>query len=179
MNQENKVVEKKRDNVMQTPDITKVIVSAGATGADLEKAAKLLEMLTERKAQIIKSGPRQRIPTFGVKPNMPLGTRVTLRGEKAKKLLSKFLGAIDNTLSKKQIKNNHFSFGIKEYIEIPGAEYVREIGIRGFNVTVVFERKGIRVKRKKIKGGKIPARQHITVEEIVNYMENKYKTRFV
>ena len=171
-------VKSKELNVMQIPKITKLILSAGATGADLDKAQKLLEILTEKKAEIIKSGPRQRIPTFGVKPNMPLGTRVTLRGKNAINMLKRLLGAIENTLSSKQIENNHFSFGIKEYIEIPDAEYIREIGIRGFNVTVVFERAGVRVKRKKIKKGKYPKRQQVLKEEIIQFMKDKFKTRF-
>ena len=163
---------------MRRIKITKVILSAGATGTDLEKAQKLLEMLSGMKAQIIKSGPRQRIPAFGVKPNMALGTRVTLRGKSATDILKRVLGAIDNTLREKQVEENHFSFGIKEYIEIPGTEYVREIGIRGLNVTVVFERPGLRTKRKKIKTGKIPKRQHVTKSEIINFMQNKFKTNF-
>jgi len=70
-------------NIMRNPKITKIVLSAGATGKDLEKASMLLEMLSEMKSQIIKSGPKRRIPSFGVKPSMPLGTRVTIRGKKA------------------------------------------------------------------------------------------------
>jgi large subunit ribosomal protein L5 len=175
-----KPVEKnKMPNPMQLPKITKVVLSAGAVGPDLVKASKLLEILTDgRKAQIIKSGPRRRIPSFGVKPNMPLGARITVRGEKGIALLKRFLGAIDNTLKEKQVVENTFSFGIKEYIEIPGVEYVREIGIRGFNVTVTFERAGVRVKKKKIKRGKMPRKQWVTKEEIIKYMVDKFGTNF-
>jgi len=91
--------------------------------------------------------------------------------------LRKLLGAIDNNLKKKQISPNHFSFGIKEYIEIPDMEYMREIGIRGLNVTVVFERAGIRIKNKKIKSGKVPKKQYVSEDEIINYMEEKFKTQ--
>jgi large subunit ribosomal protein L5 len=170
----------KMANKMRDPFIAKVTLSCGAVDKDLEKSAKLLEMLGEgRKAQIIKSGPKRRIPAFSVKPNMPLGTRVTVRGEKAIALLKKLLSAIDNQLKKKQVEENTFSFGIAEYIEIPGTEYVREIGIRGLNVTVTFERAGIRVKRRKIKRGKLPRRQHVTKEDIFKFMEEKFKTSFV
>jgi len=169
----------KQENVMRVPKITKVLLSAGATGNDLEKAKKLLEIFSGMKAQIINSGPKRRIPTFGVKPNMPLGVRITLRGENAVKSLRRLLGAIENTLKKSQVAENAFSFGIKEYIEIPDMEYIREIGIRGFNVTVVFERKGFRVKNKKIKRGFLPKRQRVSEEEIIKYMEDNFKTRFV
>ena len=165
-------------NPLREPKITKVVLSAGATGTDLEKAEKLLNMISDMKSQIIKSGPKRRIPAFGVKPNMPLGVRVTLRGKKAIALLKKLLGTIDNRLKEKQIDKNTFSFGIKEYIEIPGVEYVREIGIRGFNVTVAFERAGVRVKRRKIKRGKLPGKQQVSKDEIISFMKTKFKTGF-
>lgn len=165
-------------NPMSQPRIDKVVLSAGAVGNDLEKARKLLEILTEKKAQIIKAGPKRRIPEFGVKPGLELGTRVTLRGEDAINILKRLLGAVDNILRKKYVAPNHFSFGIEEYIEIPGMEYIREIGIRGFNATVVFKRAGQRVKNKKIKRGRIPARQLVSPEEIIEFMEKTFKTRF-
>lgn len=166
------------NNSMTNIKITKLTLSSGATGTDLEKSKKMLEMISGKKAEIIKSGPRRRIPAFGVKPNMPLGTRVTLRGKNAMSLLTRLLGAVDNSLKENQIDNNTFSFGIKEYIEIPEIEYVREIGIRGFNVTVSFEKAGMRVKKRKIKRGRVPLRQQVTREEIIKFMEEKFKTNF-
>nr|AJS11680.1 50S ribosomal protein L5P [uncultured archaeon] len=163
-------------NIMRQPKITRVVLSAGAVDKDLEKAKKLLELISERKAQITKSGARMRIPAFGVKPKMELGTSVTLRNEEAIEVLRRLLGAIDNQLKAGQIDKNNFSFGIPEYINIPGMKYSREIGIRGFNVTVVFERSGVRVKKRKVKPGKVPARQHVTPEEIIEFMKKTFKT---
>ncbi len=162
-------------NPMQKIKIEKVVLSAGARGKDLEKAKKLLDMISKKKAHITQS--QKRIPDFDVSPGQEVGTRVTLRGKEGVELLKRLLGALDNKLKKKQISNNHFSFGIKEYIEIPGTEYQRDIGIRGFNVTVVFTRAGARVQRKKIKSGTLPLRQHISKEEIQQYMGDVYKTQ--
>lgn len=166
-------------NVMRIPKITRVVLSAGAVDKDLEKAKKLLEMISEKKAQITKSGPRMRIPAFGVKPKMELGTSVTLRKKEAIEVLKRLLGAIDNKLKVSSIDKNNFSFGIPEYINIPGIKYLREIGIRGFNVTVVFERPGLRVKKRKIRTGKVPSRQHVTPEEIMDYMKDTFKTEII
>jgi len=69
-------------------------------------------------------------------------------------------------------------FGIKEYIEIPKVEYQRDIGIRGFDVTVVFKRAGRRVKLRKIKMGKVSRKQIISPEEIIKFMEEQFKTEF-
>lgn len=166
----------KSENPMRKIKIEKVLLSAGATGDDLAKEKKLLEIVSGSKAQILASA--RRIPEFDVRPGLEVGTRITLRGKKAVEMLKRLLGAVSNEVKKKQVSENHFSFGIKEYIEIPGIEYQRDIGIRGFNVTVVFARVGLRVKRKKIKAGKVPKRQFVSEEEIVNFMKEVFKTKF-
>ena len=101
---------------------------------------------------------------------------VTLRGKEAMELLARLLSAIENNLRKKQINNNHFSFGIEEYIEIPGEKYNRDIGMIGLGVTVVFMRKGKRIERKKIKTGKGSKKQIVTKQEIIKFMEDNFST---
>jgi len=167
---------KTEDNIMRTIRIEKVLVSCGGVDKELEKAKKLLELMTSRKAQVIASN--KRIPDFGVRPGLEVGVRITLRKREAIELLKRLLGAVDNILRKKQVSMDHFSFGIKEYIEIPGMEYQRDIGIRGLNVTVVFNRPGVRIQRKKIKSGALPKKQHIPKEVIIKYMEDNFKTKF-
>lgn len=164
------------ENKMREVKLEKVILSCGGKSPELEKSVKLLEVITGRKAQIIQTGPKTRIPNFGVKPKMDVGTRITLRGEKAIEVLKRLLGAIDNELSEKQIVENNFSFGIKEYIEIPEIEYIREIGIRGLNITAVFIRAGARIKRKKLKRGRVPERQRVAPKEIIEFMKENFGT---
>lgn len=165
------------ENPMRKISIEKVVLSCGATGPDLEKAKKLLAILTERKIQTITSA--KRIPDFNVRPGLEVGVRVTLRGEQGIKLLKTLLGALDGNLKTRSISDNHFSFGIAEYIDIPGVAYQREIGIRGLNITVDFIRAGVRVKRKKIRSGKLPKKQHISKEEIIKFMESEFQTKFI
>lgn len=161
-----------KDNKMREIEIEKVVLSIGAVGDELEKAAKLLKLITSREA--VKTLARKRIPAFGIRPGLEIGAKVTLRGKKAAQILKRFFDAIDNSLKSKQINDEDFSFGIEEYIEIPGTEYQRDIGMKGLNVTVVFKRKGKRVKMKKIKKGKIPKRQRTTREEIIEFLKNKF-----
>jgi len=163
-------------NPMRKVKIEKIILSAGATGDDLAKAKKLLEMVSSKKAQILTS--TKRIPEFDVRPGLEVGTRVTLRGKEAIDILKRLLSAISNEIKIKQVSDNHFSFGIKEYIEIPGMEFQRDIGIMGLDVTVVFKRTGRRVKLRKVKTGKIPKRQVISQEEIIKFMEDNFQTKF-
>lgn len=169
-------VQKDDSNPMREIFIEKIILSASGVDKELEKAKKLLELLSGMKSQIIAS--QKRIPDFNVRPGLEVGVRVTMRGEKAIQLLRRLLAAEENKLRQKQVSQNHFSFGIEEYIEIPGIEYQRDIGIRGLNVTVVFARAGLRVKRKKIKSGHIPHKQFIPAEEIIKFMEDNFKTSF-
>ena len=167
-------LEQVKENAMRKIKLEKIILSCGATGPDLEKSKQLLELLTERKAQIVHSGPKTRIPNFGVKPKMPLGTMVTLRGKDATEILKRMLVAVDKKIRKKQVAQNSFSFGIQEYIEIPGIEYRRDIGIRGLNVTASFIRAGVRVKRKKIKASKLPQKQYVRPQEIIAYIKEHF-----
>ena len=164
-------------NPMRRIKITKVLLSCGAIDKELEKAKKLLAMMSGMKVQTIAS--KKRIPNFGVTPDLEVGARVTLRGEKAITLLKRLLAGVNNMIFESQVSENHFSFGIKEYIEIPGTEYQRDIGIKGFNVTVVFARPGMRVKIKKIKSGKVSKKQYVPREEIIKFMEDGFQTKFV
>jgi len=163
-------------NPMREIKIEKIILGVGGTGDDLEKGVKLLKMLTGKKPAKMKSN--RRIPSLGVRPKLEVGAIVTIR-KNAEELLKKMLITIDNKLKKKQISENNFSFGIPEYIEIPDVEYQRDIGIMGFDVTVVFARAGRRVRLKKIKKGKIPKRQMVTKEEIIKFMEDNFQTEFI
>ena len=165
-----------KENLMREIKIEKVILGVGGIGEDLEKGVKLLGMLTGRKPT--KKQSHKRIPSLGVRPKLEVGAIVTIR-QNTREFLRKMLVTIDNKLTKKQISENNFSFGIKEYIEIPGIEYQRDIGIIGFDVTVVFKRTGKRVKLKKVKRGKIPKRQAISREEIIKFMEDTFQTEFV
>jgi large subunit ribosomal protein L5 len=164
-----------KNNIMREIKIEKVVLSVGGVGDDLEKGFQLLKFLTKRNPTKTKS--RKRIPSLSVRPGLEIGAVVTIRKD-IEEFLKKMLVSIDNLLKKKQISENNFSFGIKEYLEIPGIEYQREIGLRGFDVTVVFKRAGRRIKLKKIKKGKIPKKQIITREEIIKFMEKNYQVEF-
>lgn len=163
------------ENIMRKIKIEKVVLNIGATGEALDKGVKLLKILTGRNPAKMMS--RKRIPNFNVRPGLEVGTVVTLRKD-INEVLKRMLVAVGNTLRKKQIGENSFSFGIEEYIEIPGIEYQRDIDIIGLDVTVVFKRSGKRVAIKKIKSGKVSKKQKISKEEIIKFMEENFNTNF-
>jgi len=164
------------ENPMRGIRLEKVILNIGGVADKLDKGVILLETLSGKKPVRVKA--TKRIPTWQVRPGLEVGTKVTLRGLEAIEMVKKLLPAIDNTLKEKQIQDNCFSFGIHEYIEIPGVEYIREVGIMGFEVTVVFSRAGKSVESKKVKRGKA-RRLTVTRKEIEAYLQEKFNTEIL
>jgi len=164
------------ENIMRKIKIEKVILGVGGTGETLEKGVKIIERVALKKPVRTKS--QKRIPSLSVRPGLEVGAIITIR-KNPEEMLKRLLVAKENTLKKKQISENTFSFGIKEYIEIPGIDYQRDLGIIGFDVIVTLKRAGKRIKLKKIKRGKIPPRQNIAPEEIIKFMEENFQTRFI
>jgi len=165
-----------KENAMRKIKIDKVVLNVGGVGDKLEKGVILLARISGKKP--VKVTATKRIPTWGVRPGLEVGTKVTLRGQEAEDVVKMVLPAINNTLKERQIRDNFVSFGIPEYIEIPGIEYIREVGIMGFEVTIVFIRAGKRVELKKVKRGRI-RRQIVTSQEIEKIMEDKFQTKIL
>jgi ribosomal protein L5 len=159
------------DNVMRSARLEKVVLNCGGIDEKLEKSARLLKILTGRTIKLVTS--TKRIPSLGVRPGLKTGCMVTLRGKEKEILLKRLFGAVNNKIKLSQITNNHFSFGIKEYLEIPDMEYQRDIGILGLDVTAVFIRAGKRIALRKAKRGKLPKKQDVTKQEIADYLQNK------
>lgn len=162
-----------QDNPMLTPKIRKVTVniSVGKSGEPLEKAAKVIEQLTDRKA--VKREARKTIRDFGIRKGEPISCVVTLRKEKTLEFLSKALQAVDNRIPKDHFDaEGNFSFGIEEHIEIPGTKYIPELGIFGMDVSVALGRAGYRVKERRRAKSKIGRRQLLTPEEAMVFIED-------
>jgi len=161
---------------MREIKIDKVVLNVGGVGEKLDKGYILLEKVSGRKP--VKVRATKRIPTWSVRPGLEVGTKVTLRGNAAVEILKKLLPAIDNALKERQIQNNFFSFGIHEYIEIPGMEYIREVGIMGFEITCTFTRAGKSVEKKKVKRGK-SKRLVVQKQEVEEFLKKKFGTEII
>jgi large subunit ribosomal protein L5 len=166
-----------KENKMREFKIEKVVLSIGGKAEALERGVKLLERISGSK--VVKRASKKRIPTLDIRPGLEVGCLVTLRGNKAEELLRRLLATIENKIKRKQISENSFSFGIKEYIEIPGMTYQRDIGIIGFDVSVSFCRAGKRTGIKKIKQGKLPKKQNVSEEEIADFLVNKFDVELI
>lgn len=153
-------------NKMREIRVEKVTVNLGVgqSGQPLENARELLKALTGRKP--VTTFSRMRNPVFRIKKGDPIGVKVTLRRKAAEEFLRKALEAADNKVSKRSFDGRgNFSFGVKEYIDFPGAKYNPKIGVLGFDVCVTLSRKGARVRDRRRMASRIGKTHRITREE--------------
>lgn len=164
----------KTENIMREILIDSVTlnIGAGTEAEKVEKAALLLSRISGRKA--VKTFAKKRIPTWKIRPGLPVGARVSLRGKGAEELLKRLLTAVDFTLPKSSFTNNGFSFGVKECVDIPEVKYDPKIGIIGLDTIVALKRRGYRVSRRKIKKAKIGAGHTISGDEAFAWMQAKF-----
>ena len=163
------------ENVMRKISITKVTlnIGAGKNQDRLEKGLKLLEALSGVKP--VKTVTQKRIAGWGLRPGLPIGCKVTVRGERAHALLKTLLTAKDNQLKEEQFDDyGNIAFGIPEYIDIEGAEYDPEIGIIGLQICVTLERPGYRLKRRRLKKRKTHKTHLITKEDAIQFMKTQF-----
>ena len=167
-------------NVMRDIKIEKVTlnIGVGGPGDKLEKAVKLLKSITNSQPIQTKVGPRTRIPAWGLRPNLPIATKVTVRGKKAEALLRRLLQSVDNHLGERKFdKFGNFAFGIPEYINIPDTPYDAEIGVIGLEAAVTLMRSGFRIKRRATKKGKIPVKHSISKEDAMKFIKDKFSVK--
>ncbi len=164
--------------VMLKPRIEKVTVNMGVgeSGDRLLIGAKVLEELSGQKP--VRTLAKQTNPAFGIRKKLPIGLKVTLRGKKAEEFLKNafeaFKASGKTLYSYSFDSRGNFSFGIPEHIDFPGQKYDPEVGIFGMDVCVTFEKPGYRVKRKRIKKGKIPQKHLVKKDEAIEYIKTKF-----
>jgi large subunit ribosomal protein L5 len=161
------------ENPMRKIRIDKVVINIGfaKTPERLEAAVALLKKMTSMEPVVIKAKGRT---TFGTSKGKPMGAKATLRGNAASEFLKKAFGAVENKIRLRSFSGGNFSFGIKEYIDIPGMQYDPEIGIIGMDVCVSLERPGYRVKRRHIRSAALGADHEIKREEAAEFMRGQF-----
>jgi len=170
-----------KNNPMRRIIIEKVTINIGVgkPGEPLEKAVKLLQKMFPGKKPIITKA-KKRIPAWGIRPELPIGVKLTLRKKEADEALRWLLKAVNNTLKESQFDEfGNFGFGIKEYVWIPGLKYDPEIGMFGMDVIITVARPGYRITRRRIKRGKIPRRHRTTKEEVIEFLKKEFGVNVV
>lgn len=134
-------------NVMATPRLVKVVINVGAGEAAqnknvLDKIQEQIGLISGQKAVITKS--RKSVAAFKIRKDLPIGVKVTLRGEKmfvfVDKLISivmprirDFRGIAESTVD----QSGNMNLGFTEQTIFPEIEFDKIDKIRGLQVTIV------------------------------------------
>ncbi|MBN1645048.1 50S ribosomal protein L5 [Candidatus Woesearchaeota archaeon] len=167
-------------NPMQKVRIEKITLNIGS-GKDTSKLDKgILLIKTITGITPVKTITKKRIPGWGLRPGLPIGAKITLRKKKASDILRELLKAKDNLLKLSQFdEGGNISFGIHEYIDIPGIAYNPDIGIMGLEVCVTLEKPGFRIKRRMLEKKKIPKKHAVSRDEALEFMKNEFGIKVV
>ena len=134
----------KYDNVMEVPKLEKVTINMGL--GEAKDNAKLMEGAVEELAIITGQRPvvtkaKKSIANFKVRQGMPVGAKVTLRGDNMYEFIDKFFNiALPRVRDFKGVSRNSFdgrgnySLGIKEQLIFPEINYDQVDKIKGMNI---------------------------------------------
>lgn len=131
-------------NVMEVPKLEKVTINMGL--GEAKDNAKLMESAVEELAMITGQRPvvtkaKKSIANFKVRQGMPVGAKVTLRGDNMYEFIDKFFNiALPRVRDFKGVSKNSFdgrgnySLGIKEQLIFPEINYDQVDKIKGMNI---------------------------------------------
>ena len=134
-------------NRMQVPKLDKIVINMGVGEAKenakiLEAAIKDMETISGQKAIITKA--KNSIANFKLREGMPIGCKVTLRGEKMYEFLDRLVNlSLPRVRDFRGINPNSFdgrgnyALGIKEQIIFPEIEYDKIDKVRGMDIIFV------------------------------------------
>ena len=134
-------------NTMEVPKLDKIVVNMGVGEAKenakiLEAAVKDMEAITGQKAVTTKA--KNAIANFKIRENMPIGCKVTLRGEKMYEFADRLINlSLPRVRDFRGVNPNAFdgrgnyALGIKEQIIFPEIEYDKVDKVRGMDIIFV------------------------------------------
>jgi large subunit ribosomal protein L5 len=162
-------------NAMKEIKIEKLTLNIGA-GRDekvLKKAVKLLKNITG--IDPVQTTTKKRLAAWGLRPGLPIGAKITLRGEQVYELAARLLVAKEKKINPSWFDNHgNVSFGIHEYVDIPEVKYDTEIGILGLQVSLTLARPGFRVKKRKLNKASIGKSHLISKDEAIGFMTERF-----
>jgi large subunit ribosomal protein L5 len=133
-------------NVMQVPKITKITINMGVGEAVADRkvvdaAAADLAKISGQKPLITKS--KKAIASFKLRENLPIGCKVTLRGERMYEFLDRLVSiALPRVRDFRGVSSRAFdgrgnyTLGVKEQIIFPEIQYDQIDQIRGMDITI-------------------------------------------
>jgi large subunit ribosomal protein L5 len=134
-------------NPMQVPKLDKIVINIGLGEAKdnhklLDAAIKDLEIISGQKAVICKA--KKSVANFKLREGMPIGCKVTLRGEKMYEFVDRLISlALPRVRDFRGVNPNAFdgrgnyALGIKEQLIFPEIEYDKVEKVLGMDIIFV------------------------------------------
>ncbi|WP_053217609.1 50S ribosomal protein L5 [Virgibacillus senegalensis] len=135
------------ESVMQVPKIEKIVINMGVGDAvqntkALDNAVEELALISGQQPVVTKA--KKSIAGFRLREGMPIGAKVTLRGERMYEFLQKLIGVSlprvrdFRGISKKAFDGRgNYTLGIKEQLIFPEINYDKVNKVRGMDVVIV------------------------------------------
>ena len=134
-------------NIMEVPKLDKVIINMGVGEARenaklLDAAIKDMETISGQKA--VKTRAKKSVANFKIREGMPIGCKVTLRGEKMYEFVDRLINlALPRVRDFRGVNPNAFdgrgnyALGIKEQLIFPEIEYDKIDKVRGMDINFI------------------------------------------
>jgi large subunit ribosomal protein L5 len=135
------------DNVMAIPKVKKVVVNMGL--GEATQNAKIVDTGADELARIAGQKPvitraKKSISQFKVRKGMPIGTMVTLRGERMWEFLDRLIAvALPRVRDFRGVSpkgfdgRGNYTLGLKDQLLFPEIDYMKVDKARGMNISVV------------------------------------------
>ena len=133
--------------IMEVPKLDKIVINMGVGEAKdnskvLETAVKELEIIAGQK--VVTTKAKNSVANFKIREGMPIGCKVTLRGERMYEFLDRLVNlALPRVRDFRGVSSSSFdgrgnyALGIKEQIIFPEIEYDKIDKVRGMDIIVV------------------------------------------
>lgn len=134
-------------NVMEVPKIEKIVINMGVGDAvgnpkALDSAVEELSLITGQKPIVTRA--KKSIAGFRLRAGMPIGAKVTLRGERMYDFLDKLISVslprvrdFRGVSSKSFDGRGNYTLGIKEQLIFPEIDYDKINKVRGMDIVIV------------------------------------------
>jgi large subunit ribosomal protein L5 len=134
-------------NIMQVPKLEKIVLNMGVGEAVgnpkvLDSAVSDLTLIAGQKPILTRA--KKSLAAFKLREGMPIGAKVTLRGERMYQFLDKFMNvALPRVRDFRGISDKSFdgrgnyAMGVKEQLMFPEIEYDKVDKLRGMDIIIV------------------------------------------
>jgi large subunit ribosomal protein L5 len=158
------------DNVMAIPKITKVVVNMGL--GEATQNAKIVDTGADEIGRITGQKPvvtraKKSIAQFKVRKGMPIGTMVTLRGERMWEFLDRLIAvALPRVRDFRGVSpkgfdgRGNYTLGLKDQLLFPEIDYMKVDKARGMNISFVTTAKTDEESRKLLQLLGVPFRSN-------------------